>query len=239
LVLNLNASIKAVDKYGALLVFAVKNKKFIPSLWSHFFPRSEMRWEWDDQGDNRVAKLWHLREKLSSSRRIVYSKWFRGRATLLSKSLLPALLRYLNGDHLNDFSLTSESLKLLKYLEENSPLSTKQLKNLSGLKGKEFESEYTRSLNALWSRLLIVGYGEVDDGAFPSLAIASTKILFEEEWLASNQLTEKEAEAILRKKLVGPQKIFLDYVFKLKEKLRIAPKEITVVKRRVIHAKDL
>ena len=34
----------------------------------------------------------------------------------------------------------------------------------------------------LWSRLLIVG--EVDDGAFPSLAVGATELVFEDLWLS-------------------------------------------------------
>ncbi|MBS2027495.1 MAG: hypothetical protein JST54_06265 [Deltaproteobacteria bacterium] len=42
-------------------------------------------------------------------------------------------------------------------------------------------------MKALWTRLLIVGAGEVDDGAFPSLAIGSTALLFEDLWRARSE----------------------------------------------------
>ena len=41
---------------------------------------------------------------------------------------------------------------------------------------------YSRALKELWSRLLIVGVGEVADGAFPSLAMSATRHRFEELW---------------------------------------------------------
>ena len=61
-----------------MLVFPVNNRKDIASLWNEFFPRKKMRWEWDETGDNNVAELWQLRERLSISNQVVYSKWFRG-----------------------------------------------------------------------------------------------------------------------------------------------------------------
>lgn len=66
-----------------------------------------MRWEWDESGSQAVSDLWHLREKLSTSGQVVYSKWFRGRATLISRSLFPALLRSLNPE----LPVSKEALK--------------------------------------------------------------------------------------------------------------------------------
>jgi hypothetical protein len=37
-------------------------------------------------------------------------------------------------------------------------------------------------MKALWARLLIVGTGEVADGAFPSLAVSATEMMFEDLW---------------------------------------------------------
>jgi hypothetical protein len=156
------SAVKAIERAGLLLVFPIANSPQFPSLWSHFFPRSKMRWEWDDAGDHRVADLWHLREELSRSGQVVYTKWFRGRATFFSRSLFPALIRSLHGDPPFAFGLKSEAETLLRLLEENSPLSTKQLKRASEMEGRFFESAFQRALKELWAHLLIVGYGEVD-----------------------------------------------------------------------------
>ena len=37
---------------------------------------------------------------------------------------------------------------------------------------------------ALWTRLLVVGTGEVPDGAFPSLAVSATEMMFDDAWNA-------------------------------------------------------
>lgn len=220
---SLASAIDAIDEKKILLVFSIKNKLEVPSLWSHFYPRSEMKWEWNDDGDSRVADLWHLREKISSSGKAVYAKWYQGRATLISKDIFPSLLRVLNPfERLNDeefyqWNLNSEAQEMLRRLEDNSPLSTKALKELTGLKGKDFEPNYHFALNQIWRRLLIVGCGEVDDGAFPSLAMGATKILFEEEWVAAQSLTGPQA-CLNIESAIGRSSPFFKYAERLRFK---------------------
>lgn len=190
-----------LKKQGMLLVFPQENRKEPASLWYEFFPRTRMRWEWDETGDNRVGELWLLREQLSLSGRVVYSKWFRGRATLIANDLFPALLRLANPDFPDVRGLTFAAREILDLLEEDSPLSTKQLKKLSGLQGRASETQYTRALKELWDRFLIVAYGEVDEGAFPSLAIGSTKVIFEDLWNEAGAMSVEEATDVVEKRL--------------------------------------
>src|SRR5690606_16085725 len=118
---TLPSAIRAVNEQGALLVFSIKDKKEVPSLWSYFYPRSEMKWEWDEDGDGRVHDLWFLREKLSSSGKVVYAKWFQNRATLISKELFPNLLRILNPlESRFDTGLSADSLNVYEILQANS-----------------------------------------------------------------------------------------------------------------------
>lgn len=200
--MNKRDAIKAIDKNGLLLAFPVDNAPEPHSLWSVFYPRSKMLWEWDESGDNRVAKLWHLREQLSSSGKVVYVKWFKGRATFLSRELFRALLA-IYGKQPRFQALSREAREILALLEENSPQSTKQLKRASGLVGRPLEGIYTRALQELWSRLLIVAYGEVDEGAFPSLAIGATKWIFEELYREAREMPIEEAEAVIAKHVLS------------------------------------
>ncbi len=198
-----------------LLVFPANNSKEIPSLWSEFYPKSKMVWEWDENGDSRVSDLWHLREKLSKSGQLVYGKWFRGRATLMSRELFPALLRSLNPDLPNVSGLSFIAREILDLLEEDSPLSTKQLRRATDLQGKENEAQYSRALKELWNRNLIVGFGEIDEGAFPSLAMGATKLLFEDLWVEALDLSAKEAHATVER-LLGEQSPFTKFFEKQK-----------------------
>ncbi|MBI1862207.1 MAG: hypothetical protein HYR96_14940 [Deltaproteobacteria bacterium] len=151
-----------------------------------------MRWDWDSTGDNRVAKMWHLREELSRSGKVVYAKWYKGRATFFSKTLAAALIRALDHSHPMR-SLSRNAHTIHELLLEDSPQSSKILKKRSekeqGLTPKEFD----KGLTELWQSLRIVGYGEVDDGAFPSLNIGATSALFEDLCRKATGLSEKAA----------------------------------------------
>lgn len=179
--MNARAAISAIDKAGILLVFPIANRREPPSLWHHFFPRSKMRWEWDEGGDDRVARLWHLREALSRSGKVVYAKWLQGRATFFSKDAFTAALAWINDGSPQSAVLSPSAAVVLDRLNEDSPRSLKALKRdlaVRKLDGPTVE----KALKELWTRLLIVGFGEIDDGAFPSLAIGSTEALFEPLW---------------------------------------------------------
>ena len=166
--MDLRSALSKVNKRGMLLVYPINNKKEPASLWSELYPKSEMRWEWDAGGDDRVSLLWHMRERLSTSDRVIYAKWFRGRATLISFELFASMLKLLAG---GEALLSFQARDILDLLREDSPLSTKALKKMTDLQGRENEKVYVRALKELWMRGLIVGYGEVDEGAFPSLAM--------------------------------------------------------------------
>ena len=195
-VVTLSEAVKAVNRRGILLVFPAANQADPPSMWSEIHPRSRMRWEWNDDGDDRVGELWHLRAKLARSGKVIYSKWYRGRATLMSRPVVRAMLRVVHerGDPVA--SLSVEARQLLALLEENSPQSTRSLRAEADLQGKPLEAVYVRALKELWTRLLIVGAGEVDDGAFPSLAIGATSVLFEDLWATHDESNAEDARLL-------------------------------------------
>lgn len=186
---KLARAIKLVEKAGFLLVFPIENREEPPSLWHALYPGEKMIWEWDDDGDSRVHQLWHLRAALAESLDVVYMKWFRGRATLLSKDLFRAMLARLEEKAGGDLrrGISHEAKAILELLEENSPQSTKSIRAQMELGGKPGERVFTKALQELWERLLIVGAGEVDDGAFPSLAIGATHLLFEDLWVMRHE----------------------------------------------------
>jgi len=170
-----------IAKDGVLLVFPIHNREFPSSLWSRFFPDTKMVWDWNEDADHRVSDLWSLMKLLSSGRSVVYSKWYQGRATFFSRELFTAML-CIRRVHLHSDRrmLTNAELTLLEILENNSPLSTRRLKELADLQGRQHESTYSRSMKVLFTKLMIVGFGEVDDGAFPSLAVGTTELLHED-----------------------------------------------------------
>ena len=124
--MNQKSAVKKINDCGALLVFPINNNKVPASLWSEFYPRTKMRWEWDDGGDNKVGDLWFLMKKLSDSRLVVYSKWYQGRATFFSRELFTALLKNTKPDY-TGMTLSPVAKQLYECLEEDSPLSTARL----------------------------------------------------------------------------------------------------------------
>lgn len=186
--LTIPYAIDQINEQGALLVFPVNNKPTPKSLWSQFYPKTKLKWEWDDGGDQKVFKMWSLMKELSANDRVVYSKWHSGRATFFSRELFQAMLAIYKESGVTQKKLSPSAKSLLDELESNSPLSTRDLKKLTELQGKLFEGEYNRGMKELFSRLLIVGFGEVDDGAFPSLAVGATRLLYEELWLGAEEM---------------------------------------------------
>lgn len=205
-------AIEAIEERGALLVYPLNNRKEPRSIWSELFPKTKMRWEWDEDGDTRVSDLWHMREQLSRSRKVIYSKWYQGRATLFSFEVFTNLLSYLRAHELAE-NLMGEARDAFDFLNTESPLSTKQLKAALELEGRLLEPTYNRALKPLWQHGLIIGFGEFEDSSFPSLGIGATPVLFEEVWNAAGEIDPNEAESFLRKKL-GESNPFLIHAIK-------------------------
>lgn len=195
---------RLVDELGICLVYPIANKPEPPSLWNALWPNSKMDWSWDSGADDRVAELWHLRARLAESHDVAYGKWFKGRATFFSLPVFHALLGRIceTGDPYADLSRAAHDI--LALLRERSPLSTKLLRQEAGLRGKPHDRTFNQAMKMLWSRLLIVGVGEVEDGAFPSLAVGATELLFEDAWLSrakvSGDSRKRLDEALRRSK---------------------------------------
>lgn len=205
-------AVKAVNRRGALLVFPLANRKEPASLWSEVWPRTKMRWEWTDDGDDRVVQMWHMRETLSRSRQVVYAKWFQGRATLFAFDVFMNFLSFLGGTR--EMAMAHETSLMMEALAADSPLSTKQLKAACELEGRLLEPTYNRAIKPLWNRLWIVGFGEFEDSSFPSLGIGASQSLFEDLWLEAANIDRAQAEQNLIARL-GRDNAFFKYAVKL------------------------
>lgn len=197
--MNSRSAISKINKNGILLVFPVNNKKEPNSLWQELYPKKKLRWEWDDSGDNKVFDMWSLMKRLSESGQVVYSKWYQGRATFISKDLFTSVLKLSAQNLVEPAGLSHAAKNILEVLESDSPLSTKQLKKICELQGKDNSRIYDKAMRELFNRFLIVAYGEVDDGAFPSLAVGATRTIFEDLWLESQEISLDRAQKNLEK----------------------------------------
>ncbi len=196
---RLETAIEATNRHRWLLVFPIPGKKDPLSIWHVLHPKSVMRWEWTESADDKVVQLWHLRRLLAESQRVIYSKWYRTRATVFSQAMFKILWVYFAPSR---EKIIGEAREILDLLEMESPLSTKQIRRGAGLTGKDFEKRYSASMKELWRTFAIVGIGEIDDGAFPSLAHAATGVIFEELCRAAErEFTFESARAWLEKKI--------------------------------------
>jgi len=188
-------AIARIRERGALLVYPINNRPEPRSLWSEFFPKIPMVWDWNEDGDTRVAGMWQLMKRLSQTGDVVYSKWYQGRATFFSRELFTAMLAVQR--RRSDLHLSGAAKTVMEVLQNNSPLSTKELKRVTDLQGRAHETEYNRAMKELFSRLLIVGFGEFEDGAFPSLAVGATELLFSDLWTRAEDMRASEAESVI------------------------------------------
>jgi hypothetical protein len=195
--LNLSTAVTSIRRHGALLVFPMNNQTQPHSLWAEFFPKTRMIWDWNEDSDQRVGDMWQMMKRLSVCREVVYSKWYRSRATFFSHELFAALLCLRDTHRTPRHELSDTARTLFEVLENNSPLSTKQLKTLTALQGRANEGAYNRAMSELFTRLLIVGFGEVDDGAFPSLAVGATELLYEELCREAAEMPRSKASSTL------------------------------------------
>lgn len=194
---RLKKSIDLINQNGVVLVFPINNAKEPLSLWQLLHPRTPLKWEWNDDGDQKVFKMWSLMKELSNCRQVIYSKWYKGRATFFSRKLFTALLTVSA-----DLDLKNKDAQIiLEELKCNSPMSTKELKTISGLKGKLLEPSYNKAMKELFEKFKIVAYGEVEDGAFPSLAVGATENIYEELVLQSQAIDRLDAIKIINESL--------------------------------------
>ena len=192
-----SSAVARIRDRGVLLDFPINNREEPKSLWSEFYPKTTMVWDWNEDGDMRVANMWQLMKRLSDSGNVVYSKWYQGRATFFSRKLFTAMLAVRRRISDPRRGISGAAKTLMEILENNSPLSTKELKRAADLQGRTNEAAYSRAMKDLFSRLLIVGFGEVEDGAFPSLAVGATELLFSDLWAESDDMRHAEAENLI------------------------------------------
>lgn len=210
-------AVAAIEKRGCLLVYPLQNRKEPLSLWSELHPRTAMKWSWDEDHDDRVGKLWILREELSRSGDVVYAKWFQNRATFFSRDVFVNMLAYLKAHEVALTGLGHDSRNVLDLLESDSPLSTKQLKAAAELEGRIAEPTFNRAVKPLWNHLLLVGYGEFQDSSFPSLGYGATSTLFEDLYRKAATTDPDKAGEKLSAKL-GEDNPFWKHARKLRRK---------------------
>jgi hypothetical protein len=149
---------------------------------------------------------------------VVYTKWFQGRATFFSRPVFTALLRLLDASGSED-ELSGGAAALYGLLLEDTPQTPKPLRAALGWEGRTRETLWSRALRELWQRLLVVGFGETEEGSFPALAIGATRHLFEDLWNEALTLDEDAARAVADQAL-KPGTAFHKHYVRLRRRLK-------------------
>ncbi|MEO5668509.1 MAG: hypothetical protein ABIR96_10655 [Bdellovibrionota bacterium] len=176
--LGLKSALDQVERVGRVAIFPEKNKKknSIVSLWEIFYPRTKMKWEWDEAADNRVVKLWWLKNEIAQTQKVLYGRFFGNRPVLVSKK--EALKILVTLEPRRHSRLASE---ILSRLEDNSPQTKRMLGRALRDDGWEpTKSEFEKALLDLQRDFKIVNLGdsEREKGPMPSTEYATLALIF-------------------------------------------------------------
>lgn len=178
--LSLQTALETVEKYGCVAIFPekIKKKNSIVSLWEIYFPRTKMNWEWDEDADRRVVRLWWLKNEVAQTKKVLYGRFLSNRPVLVSKDKAREMMKVMIRPQLN--ALARE---ILNRLEDNSPQTKRMLARELRAEGWEFsKSEIEKSLLSLQKGFWIVNLGdsEREKGPMPSTEYAALSLVFPE-----------------------------------------------------------
>ncbi len=175
---NLQSAIREVERLGRVAIFPEKNRKksSIISLWELFYPRTPMRWEWDESADKGVVKLWWLKNEVARTQKVLYGRFFSNRPVLVSLAEAQRILKSLKSQPLSPLAR-----EILLRLEDNSPQTKRMIgRELRGDGWEPTRAEFERALLELQRNFKIVSLGdsEREKGPMPSSEYAALALLF-------------------------------------------------------------
>jgi hypothetical protein len=176
---HLQGALEFIEREGRVAVFPEKNKKkkgAIVSLWELFYPRTKMSWEWDDSADNRVVKLWWLKNEIARTQQVLYGRFFGNRPVYVSKKEASKILATIKPKPLSPLAR-----EILARLEDNSPQTKRMLARALRDEGWEpSKGEFERALLDLQKNFQIVSLGdsEREAGPMPSSEYAAISLIF-------------------------------------------------------------
>lgn len=157
---TLKDAARFVDGAGFAYVFP-DNKIPLPSLWGAIRGDPMRPMDPDDWGWNKpVALAWDLKDALGEKRLAWFGRFFRGKGSLISLGMLPALFRLVGARDAAD--LLPEGRELCERLRNVGPLSTFRLRMSLRLSGSRGNARFGKVTVELYRRLLICNVG-VDD----------------------------------------------------------------------------
>lgn len=164
-----------INEQGVVSVFPAKSS--MPSLWKFLHPRSKFSWVWDENGDDKVAKLWWLKNEIAASRKVLYGRFFSNQPVFVSLKQAKALQKKVQKK-----PLTELEQHILESLELNSPQTLRILKREAKRQGMEYlRSQWHQALLTLQKQFLISSLGDSvrEKGPMPSTEYTSALHFFD------------------------------------------------------------
>lgn len=146
----------------------------VASLYVAVCGRRHPRWPKHTHHDPEIGLTWELKDRLPARRLTYYGKLIKGKPTLVSLRLVPAICALIrngkgSGDYILDYRqgrMTRAAVAILEALHEASPLATPDLRKAVAMRDPDRTVEFDRAMAELQRGLWIVKVEEVYDPDF-------------------------------------------------------------------------
>jgi hypothetical protein len=199
---TLSDAVRFIDHVGFCMLFPVKNVP-LPSLYYAVARRTDARWD-------KYAKLiWKWKDELPKNRRACYAKYFKGRGTLLSLTLLPHFLAMQGtavepGDakaFYNAGRISHDALELWLTLAKHGPLPTLELRHACKMETKAGNARFKKAMRELASLLIVTHSGaEQETEAWASCRFDLVARCFPKQVAQATEIPEDEARMEIARK---------------------------------------
>jgi len=198
-------AVKFIDAAGFCMLFPV-GKVPLPSLYYAVTRRNlqeKMVW------DKYAQMVWRWKDELPKRKRAVYTKYFRGRGTLISLQLLPHFLAMreaalVPGDHKRFYAegrIREDARAIWEALAAHGPMATLELRHACKMETKAGNKRFKRAILDLQCLLAVVHSGtEQETAAWASGRYELACRAFPKQAAAAQKIAPAEARAALAAK---------------------------------------
>jgi len=198
-------AVKFVNAVGFCMLYPV-GRVPLPSLYyavTRRNPHGKLVW------DKYAQRVWRWKDELPERRRAVYTKYFRGRGTLISPAFLPYFLAMreaalVPGDHERFFAagrIAEDARRIWEALAEHGAMPTLELRYACKMDTKAGNARFKRAILGLQCLLVAVHFGaEQETAAWASGRYELTCRAFPKETAAARRISPSSARAALAAK---------------------------------------
>jgi hypothetical protein len=198
-------AVKYIDAAGFCMLFPV-GKVPLPSLYYAVTRRNlhdKMVW------DKYAQMVWRWKDELPKRKRAVYTKYFRGRGTMISLKFLPYFLAMREaalapGDHECFYAegrIREDARVIWEALATHGPMATLELRHACRMETKAGNARFKRAILDLQCLLAVVHSGtEQETAAWASGRYELTCRAFPKQAAAAQKITPADARAALASK---------------------------------------